>query len=613
MGVVYLAFDQNLRREVAIKRLLTGEDATKHGFDPLLREARAIAALNHRNIVTIHEVGEDQRGPFIVMEYLAGGDLRKAIHDAGKIDTAGSLAIIKALGQGLTYAHAKGIIHRDIKPGNVLLDEHGMAKLVDFGLAHMGQDTGLTATGQGMGTMEYMAPEQRGDARHVDARSDIYALAKMLYHMITGEVPTTVDLEMVPAELRPALRQALKYKPQERPASVADFLELLAEPIPVVTPSSAVDAASFRPGRCTSCNHVNPEDARFCEGCGAGLFEACPKCNAENRLGVKHCAECGIKVAEFKSASEALQHARKLLKDHKPENAIAVVQSALAVRLIRDETQVDELEEVLKEAETVKSQIISLEAKAKRFIQDGVLDEAIQTLNQTIAIDPYRRDLLDLRKSCENQHRRADLVSARYSLQEGHFGSAIRSCQSVLKLEPSNTEAAAMLSQAQALHLAETTRLEALDLAEARRLDALDQAETMRQQARDQAKMMRVRASMPVWDDYTQTGQNPAVAEGDPLAQLQMAVNAAPPRPPSSAAQRHLGNQNKRKAGFLKCIGLASALVCVATLIIAASNRNPDDEVWALFATAASVAAFVGPPLGFVFWALSGKWSSRSQ
>ena len=192
MGVVYKARQPALDRLVALKILPPADALSPDFVERFRREARALAKLNHPNIVAIHECGEQGGLYFFVMEYVDGANLRQ-LFEAGKLTPAEALAIVPKICDALEYAHEEGVIHRDIKPENLLIDKKGRVKIADFGLAKLLRreplDMTLTLSGMALGTMRYMAPEQMEKPETVDHRADIYSLGIVIYEMLTGDVP----------------------------------------------------------------------------------------------------------------------------------------------------------------------------------------------------------------------------------------------------------------------------------------------------------------------------------------------------------------------------------------------------------------------------------------
>jgi len=191
MGEVFLADDTELGRRVALKFLPRGVTSDPAVLDRFRREARAAAALSHSNIVTIHEIGTHDGQPFIVMTYVEGKSLREAI-DEDDVPLDRVLDIVIQIAEGLAAAHAAGVIHRDIKPDNIILDGEGKPLILDFGLAKLHGATVLTQEQSTLGTIYYMSPEQTRGA-DVDARSDIFSLGVLAYELIAGQRPFRGD------------------------------------------------------------------------------------------------------------------------------------------------------------------------------------------------------------------------------------------------------------------------------------------------------------------------------------------------------------------------------------------------------------------------------------
>ena len=208
MGVVYKAVDPQLRRLVAIKVLLAGEGAKDEDLKRFKREAQATARLQHPNIVPIYAVGEHEGKPYLVMDFVEGCTAKRLKED-GKITPRLALSIIEGVAEGLHHAHLHGVIHRDVKPANIIVDRSERAQLMDFGLARrVDEDLEATQSGTTMGTPSYMAPEQaEGRLAEVDPQSDVYSTGACLYELLTGRPPFEAPTVMA------TLRQVLEDPP----------------------------------------------------------------------------------------------------------------------------------------------------------------------------------------------------------------------------------------------------------------------------------------------------------------------------------------------------------------------------------------------------------------
>jgi eukaryotic-like serine/threonine-protein kinase len=272
MGVVYRARDKRLKRHIAIKVLppeLAFQSAIKTRF---LREAETAAQLSHPNIVPIYSVDEVEGLVFFVMAYISGDNLAKRLHDTGVLQVEDVRRITREVGDALAYAHERGVVHRDIKPDNILLDAAtGRTMVTDFGIARAaseGEGGRLTATGMAIGTPAYMSPEQAAGDREIDGRSDLYSLGIVAYQMLVGEppfvanstpamlvkhiserpTPVTQRRSDVPVDLSRAVMMCLEKDPAMRfPSASALVTALDTGQIPDIRPS--VEALVYAPAQ----------------------------------------------------------------------------------------------------------------------------------------------------------------------------------------------------------------------------------------------------------------------------------------------------------------------------------------------------------------------------
>jgi eukaryotic-like serine/threonine-protein kinase len=188
MSTVYRAFDEILERQVAVKLMNREIASDSDQLERFRREARAVAQLSHPHIVGVIDAGEDDGRPYIVLEYVEGETLKERIRRQGRLPITESVAYAIEIARALGVAHARHIVHRDVKPQNVLIDQEGSAKVTDFGIARTLEEDGLTADGRVLGTTDYVSPEQ-ALGQHVSGQSDLYSVGVVLYEMLTGEVP----------------------------------------------------------------------------------------------------------------------------------------------------------------------------------------------------------------------------------------------------------------------------------------------------------------------------------------------------------------------------------------------------------------------------------------
>jgi len=352
MAKVYKAHQETLGRDVAIKVLPPWYAADRNFVERFNLEARLVARLSHPNIVTVHDANEQNGHLYIVMQLVDSGTLKQRLDQHQKegrvmgIDEV--VSIFTQLADALAYAHDQGIIHRDIKPVNVLMDRSGRPILSDFGIAKVLASTqdNLTRPGAGVGTPEYMSPEQcQGGA--VDGRADIYALGVMLFEAQTGRTPFlgnnypalahshVYEPPPRPSSINPNLSPTIEYiiltalmkNPQQRYQTARDMADALQKALAHNTPSrgnlnptgnyygqpgvSGVPAGPSypRPGtsslvdnrqpvlyHCMNCHHMNKPQVRYCTRCGY-VLKQCAVCNERNPVGNRFCTKCGQPLA----------------------------------------------------------------------------------------------------------------------------------------------------------------------------------------------------------------------------------------------------------------------------------------------------------------------------
>ncbi|MEX2212331.1 MAG: serine/threonine-protein kinase, partial [Gaiellaceae bacterium] len=266
MADVYLAHDEELDRPVAVKVLASlGED--EEARQRFMREARLAARLGHPNVVTVYDVGEHEGAPCIVMEYVEGETLADLIARRGRLPADEVVRLAAQACAGLQHAHDAGLVHRDVKPQNLLVRADGTLKISDFGIARAAEGgTQVTTAGTILGTVGYLAPEQLTDGA-VTPAADLYGLGAVLYEALTGRPPlkvlTLADLPRAhtqpiepvralapetPPALEAVVMQALARRPEERPGSAAELARLLGEPLTHEPPTVRLRQAR-RPGR----------------------------------------------------------------------------------------------------------------------------------------------------------------------------------------------------------------------------------------------------------------------------------------------------------------------------------------------------------------------------
>ena len=264
MATIYRANDTGLGRDVALKLLRTEYLRDPEFSSRFRQEAQAAASLSHPNVVTVYDYGEDPSGPYIVMELIDGEDLATILRRSGALPPRQVARIGSAVARALAAAHARGLVHRDVKPGNVLIGRDGQVKVVDFGIARAIAEAQVTLPGTTLGSVHYFSPEQaRGEP--ATSASDIYSLGIVLYEMLTGSRPWEGDSAAsvalarlsgpipdpmavrpsVPPDLAAITRRALALDPRDRWASAGVMADALDQTLAALSPSHGRDPVSI--------------------------------------------------------------------------------------------------------------------------------------------------------------------------------------------------------------------------------------------------------------------------------------------------------------------------------------------------------------------------------
>ncbi len=471
MGAVYLASDPLLGRTVAVKILHTDDDELRQRFE---REARSAASLRHQHIVTIYDIGDDEGGPFLAMEFLDGETMAEVIRRRSPLPIDVRLDLMSQLCSGLGYAHRKGIIHRDIKPANLMITSEGILKIVDFGLARVTSGAGMTRSGMLMGTPHYMSPEQV-HGTGVDHLSDIFSVGVVLYELISyrkayqgestaailhnilhGEPPPiTASVGELDPELEVVVARAIE-KPKERRYQdlrelgadlerVRSRLKAVSEGATVVVDRSAMDfdSRSKAPdaedtGAPPSVKPPPPSDAARLPPAPRRNLDAIAQKRAAQIAQFLAAASEHLSAGRPDEAVEQCEHA--LLLDPHDERALQLLEQAHEAI---DERQVDRWVE---EARAEMSHGAFTRA-------DELVEQALKVRAQSASARALQQQIREKRLQRERAADRARAVKnalerARHHLQEGAFEAAARAASEALGYDSAHEEAKAVRQEA---------------------------------------------------------------------------------------------------------------------------------------------------------------------
>jgi serine/threonine protein kinase len=401
MGIVYRAKDPFLDRMVAIKIMTINVSDSPDLLERFYREAKATAHLQHPNIVTVYELGEQDGSPYMVMQYLEGVSLESAIHAPQKLTLLQKIEIIVEACHGLAYAHQKGIVHRDIKPGNIMVLKDGSVKIVDFGIARIG-DTNFTRAGQFMGSLSYMSLEQLNEKLQVDQRTDVYSTGVVLYQIVTGRLP--FEGESTGATLMKIMN--------EQPPPFSKYLSSFPPELETITLKAL---AKDRDQRYSSADEL-----------GLDLSQLLTSLKQETVEIHMRQAELLLQQNDLASANDRLMEVLKIDKQH-----------PRAMTLLRSLRK-----QIEKEHSAERSR--QLREQAEEALRREDFDPALGYVEQALGLDTTNYDLQQLRakiqeSKAEIERMRQVFQRAENAHRAGNLDTAIKAIEEVMSFRPDDT------------------------------------------------------------------------------------------------------------------------------------------------------------------------------
>lgn len=452
MGVVYLAEDVQLGRFVALKRLTPQAKANASLRRRFLNEAKAVASLSHIYIVHIYGIGEDDEGPFIAMEYVAGQpsvtgvgaagtaatppapvSLETRVSENGQYTVDEAVDLLIKISKAVSYAHGRGVIHRDLKPANILLDASGEPKVIDFGLALMTQSTTqkITVPGEKLLSLGYGAPEQESGTMETDERADVYGLGGILYFVITGQNPRYFREQDIPSPLRDLLVKALATDRELRWPSAQAFLDALES---VRSRTRIEQPPTKTTWRCKWCDTINPITIRFCSECGWDGVDECPECGTENPTGSQFCSKCGTDIRMYENVRTILAKISKAADACQNEKVVMLSSSVKGFEP-SGESGRGMLRDVGKIVERSRQKLARIE-QLKSMIPMEMRADNYERASSFIA--EYRRLSGDESAYADEAGRIPSLLAerdvnrARRALRKGEYSYALELCDGIL-------------------------------------------------------------------------------------------------------------------------------------------------------------------------------------
>ncbi len=454
MGVVYKAYDPILDRYAAIKVMSTSGELDDELRARFFREARSAARLSNPNIIGIYDMGEDKDRPFIAMEYVEGEDLKHLIKQRLFLPFEKKVRLIIQICDALSYAHLHGVIHRDIKPGNIRITRLGEVKILDFGLARL-ESSEMTRTGMLMGTPYYMSPEQAKGAREIDGRSDLFSVGVILYELLSyrrpfeGETPATVCFQII----------------REPHAPLSTYLPGCDPELESIIDKALAKEPSDRFDDCGQMGVALNQFVKSLPGRQAALLESIAKVEAEIEAALN---EAGIidRAGLDQIALNEVTMARPVESSASSAEQSTVIGTAerddygsLLIRFSAANRQLDALKDNLDKFQAFQEAYRT----TRDLFEKGDWQACLGNLEKIEKEFPVTPEMLSMRSVClkelakaeaERQKRsevEAALSGAKAAWKRGNLEACVKACQLVLRIAPDCQEAVELREQAQAL------------------------------------------------------------------------------------------------------------------------------------------------------------------
>jgi len=480
MGVVYKARDPVIDREVAIKTLSAEGREDPDLRERFTREARSAGILHHPSIITVYDVGEEDGIPFLALEYLEGRTLQELVNSGERLSLVEKVRILEQVANGLNYAHERGVIHRDVKPENVMILSDGTAKITDFGIARS-ESTDKTRPGVVLGSVGYMAPEQIKGMK-LDRRADVFSLGIVAYELLTGRrafpgdnipavmgqilnstpPPPSTVVENLPEKVDEVTAKVLAKERDERYASADEFIEQLKAAVgttglepPIPVPEEEEEGISIE-DLFGAAEFEEPEETARARpfslvhlvlfvlivlGLGAGAFFGYMRYSdvQERELQQEIARDLEVALVRINEGDyeEAISGLRAVLEKDPYNSEAAVLLAKAQARLL----QMD--------------RIPPLREQAAAAIAAGNLPAAIELYRRILDIDPQDPEaevrIAELEQRIRNQGRVQELlIEARQAFERGRYREATALWEEVFSLDPGNVEAREGIEQAEA-------------------------------------------------------------------------------------------------------------------------------------------------------------------